>query len=175
MLLCVKQISFLQKQNQSSLTYSSTPCISLKQTLLWQNWNCFSPWSFKQYPIMPMYVCMPTPFNSLQCTWCLGETIITSSQPKAFFDQFAQSYNVENINPTHHLQVKSWKNSSFLQSTQSSNTFIFYELFHNSQHFCWNVTTPHTNCDANFQKFFILLQFLFAFISCKNFKKTHDS
>ncbi len=77
-------------------------------------------------------------------------------------------------NPTHHLQMKFWNTPSFLQSTQSWNTFTLYELFHNNQHLCWNIRTPHINYGANFQKFIILFFEKFAFISYRNFKRTHD-
>jgi hypothetical protein len=50
-------------------------------------------------------------------------------------------------------------------------TPILDEFFHNSQHLCGNIKTPCTNYDASFQKFLVLLQFLFAFLSSRSFKE----
>lgn len=50
------------------------------------------------------------------------------------------------------LQVKSQKNPSSLQSTQSWHTLLLYELLHDAQHLSKNIRTFNVYCDANLQK-----------------------
>ncbi len=49
--------------------------------------------------------------------------------------------------------MKSQKNLSSFQSTQSSNIPFHNELFHHVQYLFKNVRTLNINCNANLQKF----------------------
>jgi hypothetical protein len=121
------------------LFINSLFCIYSKLTSSNKIENVLPPLSFKQYPIMLVYV--------HTMSWWSNCHIIPTWR---FFDQSVRSYDIGNINPTHHLQVKSLK-TFFLSPKHTILTHIcLLWTFHNGQHLCENVKTRHTNCDDDF-------------------------
>ncbi len=76
---------FLQKNKFHTWHIHQLPFTSIQNYHSYHKIESVLPlWSFKSYPLKLVYVCMPTPFNSLKCTWCPSGAIVTSSQHKVF-------------------------------------------------------------------------------------------